>query len=271
MVSGIYCLQEPTWTSWCWAALLHAGPSSVVGGSAAAHLLGAVREPPDQILVWHRNSGAVKSIGGTVAGVTFRRADRSGRGKPLRTPIDVSLLDLAAEATENQTIAAITRAFSQGLTTPSRLRAASEKQKRVSRRALVSALCGQAALGIESVLEWRFSTVVVRAHGIPEPTRQQQILRGTRSDAVWEDHGLVAELDGRLGHEQAFRDMNRDNRLAMNGLQTLRYGWHDVTYRPCEVAWQLYDALFSRGWTGMRGRCDRCRNSVMTGVGLGCR
>lgn len=263
MLSGIYCLDEPTWPSWCWAALLHAGPGSVVGGSAAAHLLGAVPKAPEQILVWHGGTSAIKPIGNAATGVTFRRADRSGRGEPSRTPIDVSLLDLAAETTEDETIAAITRAFSQGLTTPSRLLAVSAKRKQVSRRALVKALCSKSAHGVESVLEWRFLQVVVRAHGLPGPTLQKELRRGTRSDAVWEEQGVVAELDGKLGHERVFRDMARDNRLAMSGLQTLRYGWHDVTERPCEVAWQLSAVLQSRGWTGVRDRCLRCRAARM--------
>ncbi len=263
MHSGIYCLQEPTWVSWCWAALLHAGPSSVVGGSAAAYLLGAVGGPPEQILVWHGNSGAIKPIGRQNTGVTFRRAKRPGRGQPPRTPIDVALLDVADEDTEDETIAAVTRAFSQRLTTPTRLIAAMDTRKRVKRRRLLTELCAEASKGVESVLEWRFLQVVVHAHGLPSPTLQKELRRGARSDAVWEGQGVVVELDGRLGHEQAFRDMGRDNRLAMSGLQTLRYGWHDVTERPCEVAWQLSEVLRSRGWTGVRGRCVRCRAARM--------
>lgn len=258
LVPGIHCLREPTWLSWCWAALLHAGPTGVVGGSAAAHLLGAVAGPPEQITVWHRRSSALQRIGDTGAGVTFRRAVRPGRGEPPRTPIEVTLLDLAGESTEDETVAAVTRAFSQGLTTPSRLFATLVNRQRTSRRALLTALCSEASRGIESVLEWRFLTVVVRAHRLPEPIRQQRLAAGTRSDAYWQDFGVVAELDGRLGHEQAFRDMARDNRLAMSGLQILRYGWHDVTHRPCEVAWQLREVLGSRGWVGDRGRCSRC-------------
>jgi len=263
MLSGIYCLHEPTWTSWCWAALLHAGPNSVVGGSSAAHLLGAVKEPPEQILVWHGNSGALKPIGCDDTGVTFRRGGRLGRGEPPRTAIDVALLDLADEDTEDDTVAVVTRAFSQRLTTPARLTAAMTTRKRMKRRRLLTELCGEASKGVESVLEWRFLKIVVRAHGLPDPTLQKKLVRGTRSDAVWEEQGVVVELDGRLGHELAFRDMARDNRLAMSGLQTLRYGWHDVTQKPCEVAWQLSGVLQSRGWTGVRGRCVRCRAARM--------
>lgn len=258
MLGGIYCLHEPTWTSWCWAALLHADSNSVVGGSAAAHLLGAVTRSPERILVWHGGTSALKPIGDGTIGVAFRRAERTGRGEPRRTPIDVTLLDLAAETTEDETVAAIARAFSQGLTTPPRLLAMSARRKHMSRRSLVKVLCDEASKGVESVLEWRFLRVVVRAHQLPNPTLQKELRRGTRSDAFWEEHGVVVELDGRRGHEQAFRDMGRDNRLALTGLTTLRYGWHDVTQRPCGVARQLCEVLQSRGWAGIRTRCDRC-------------
>lgn len=256
---GIYCLDEPSWLSWCWAGLLQAGSTGVLGGPAAAHLLGAVVRQPRDILVWHLRSSALQPMGNGECGVTFRRAERSGRGEPLRTSIDVTLLDLTAESSENNTVAAITRAFSQGLTTPSRLLALCDGRKQVSRRSLVVGLCGVASRGLESVLEWRFLETVVRAHRLPEPILQAHLASGTRSDALWRNNGVVAELDGQLGHEHAFRDMARDNRLALSGLQTLRYGWHDVTERPCGVAQQLGDVLQSRGWVGVVGKCELCR------------
>lgn len=185
------------------------------------------------------------------------------QGEPPRTPVDVTLMDLSDEGTEDETVAAVTRAFSQRLTTPTRLSSAMETRKRLKRRRLLTELCREASAGVESVLEWRFLEIVVRAHGLPDPTLQKELRRGTRSDAVWEDQGVVVELDGRLGHPLAFRDMARDNRLAMSGLTTLRYGWHDVTHNPCQVAWQLSQVLQSRGWPGVRNRCLRCRSARM--------
>lgn len=226
---GIYCLREPSWLSWCWAAMLHAGLTSVVGSSAAAHLLGVVVEPPSRILVWHDRASALEPIGDSAAGVVFRRAKRSGRGEPRRTPIDVTLLDIAAEATEDESVAIITRAFSRGFTKPSRLLAECHRRKKVSRRSVVVALCEEASRGVESVLEWRFLNSVIRRHWLPEPKRQAHLA------------------------------MARDNRLAISGLQTLRYGWHDVTQRPCEVAQQLSEVLVARGWTGAGKMCAACR------------
>ena len=55
-----------------------------------------------------------------------------------------------------------------------------------------------------------------------------------------------------------FRDMNRDNRFALIEWITLRYGWYDVSYRPCLVAFQIASALVTRGWNGVPTRCPGC-------------
>ncbi len=54
--------------------------------------------------------------------------------------------------------------------------------------------------------------------------------------------------------------MRRDNAALLGGEVTLRYGWSDVTERPCEVAWQVAALLTRCGWQGMPVRCSWCRN-----------
>lgn len=56
--------------------------------------------------------------------------------------------------------------------------------------------------------------------------------------------------DERRGQDQA-----RDNATAVSGA-TLRYGWGDVTRRPCETARQEAAALRERGWTGTLKPCS---------------
>jgi very-short-patch-repair endonuclease len=54
--------------------------------------------------------------------------------------------------------------------------------------------------------------------------------------------GVVVELDGHLGHDSTggkFRDMDRDNAVAVGGRFVLRFGWADVHERPCGVARQV--------------------------------
>jgi hypothetical protein len=68
------------------------------------------------------------------------------------------------------------------------------------------------------------------------------------------------ELDGRDGHTATgrFRDMHRDNLHALGGELTLRFGWFDVTTRPCGVAYQVFSVLSRRGHQDPFTRCRSC-------------
>jgi hypothetical protein len=55
--------------------------------------------------------------------------------------------------------------------------------------------------------------------------------------------------------EEAFRDLRRDNAAMLAGDRVLRYGWRDVTGRPCTVAAQIAIVLRRQGWTGSPHRC----------------
>lgn len=74
--------------------------------------------------------------------------------------------------------------------------------------------------------------------------------------------GTIVELDGRLHILGRFRDMERDNATLLEGDLTLRYGWPDITERPCQVAWQVAALLTARGWAGAPTRCDRCSGAT---------
>src|SRR6266480_2201298 len=103
---------------------------------------------------------------------------------------------------------------------------------------------------------------VERAHGLPESARQVPFTtpggRRGRRDRVYEPFGLVIELDGRLAHqpEERWRDKTRDNAAAADGKQTLRYGWSQVKWEPCETAAEVARALRRRGWGGRPRPCS---------------
>jgi very-short-patch-repair endonuclease len=118
---------------------------------------------------------------------------------------------------------------------------------------------------VEGPLEHAYLRDVERAHGLPAASRQVSVSRGTRSDAVYEEFGVVVELDGRVGHsgaEAVFRDLRRDNAHAELNMTTLRYGSADVRGRPCDVAAQVAAVLRRRGWTGTYAGCPRCRRPL---------
>lgn len=148
----LYCLREPSWESWCWAGILHAGRTGVVGGLAAAHLQGLIPDPPDDITVWHERSSALRRIGDSERSVSFRRSSRRGMGGLPRTIVEDTVLDAAKEADEDETVALVARALAQRLTTPPRLLTQMEQRQRVAHRGVLTELCGEAAAGVESVL-----------------------------------------------------------------------------------------------------------------------
>jgi hypothetical protein len=69
----------------------------------------------------------------------------------------------------------------------------------------------------------------------------------------------VVELDGKVAHpaELRWRDIRRDSASIVEGQKTLRYGWADVTERPCLVAAEVGAVLSGRGWDGRLRRCGR--------------
>ena len=80
---------------------------------------------------------------------------------------------------------------------------------------------------------------------------------------LYEHYATIVELDGRLGHDGVgrFRDMDRDNRATLTGAATLRFGWNDVAGDPCRTMRMVAAVLRARGWTGVPGRCPRCRTA----------
>ena len=111
-----------------------------------------------------------------------------------------------------------------------------EARSRYKQRKLVSQIVGDYKQGIQSVLEKKYYIDV-------------------------DYGGVFVELDGRAGHVGGgrFRDMERDNYHAVMGAVTLRYGWDDVNYRPCEVAFQVNQVLGRYGIRSEAHPCPKCR------------
>ncbi len=122
--------------------------------------------------------------------------------------------------------------------------------------------------GVRSNLEHRYIRDVERAHGLPRARRQVRVGRDGRVcylDGLYGEGLVGLELDGLVAHPpgERWRDFRRDNAGAADGIVTLRYGWADVTGRPCEVAGQVAAVLRWRGWAGQVRACGpTCAASV---------
>ena len=232
--NGLFCVRSPAWSSAAWAGVLRAGTGSVIGGVAASHLHGFQQCAPNKITVWVPGSSK-PSLSIENWTVVFRRSCRRGLGTPLRTHVEDTLLDSAAELDENSLVSIASRALSERRTTPARLLAALSSRERVRQRCVLQELCGAMGDGIESVLEWRYAERVERRHGLPALERQARLGGRERLDGLYREYGLAVELDGRQFHDAA-KDMVRDNSHALvHGVETLRYGWFAVTAESCLV------------------------------------
>jgi hypothetical protein len=70
--------------------------------------------------------------------------------------------------------------------------------------------------------------------------------------------GLVAELDGRLGHESfddRAKDMTRDNQVSVERRRSLRVGYRHTMSEACDTAVVVIEILRQNGWRGVPRPC----------------
>lgn len=261
---GIYLVPdvEPSWVGLVWAGVLIGGPDARACGLTAASLAGLTDDQPRPIQIITPN-GMFRV---DRPWVQFRQeANRvrkaSSRADPPRTRIEDTVLDLCAAGSRSGCVDWVTRAVQRRLTSPEALQAAVNRRARVPHRRFMTGLLTDVATGVHSTLEYRYLHDVERAHDLPTARRQRpRPGAGEFIDAVYEDFGVVVELDGRIGHvaEGQFRDRRRDNRHTRTARPSLRYGWSEVSGEPCGVATEVAEVLIGRGWGGYPSTCGRC-------------
>ncbi len=224
--------------------MLSAGPGAVLSHETAAelHRLADERDQPIHVTI----PVARRVI--AAEGVCLHRSGRPietvrERDYPPQTTVEETVLDLTQTARSFDDVCGwVTRAIARDLTDETRLQAAMKKRSRLRWRADLHEVLEAAATGDHSVLEFRYHRDVERAHGLPEPDRQVPFTakdgRRGRRDRVYQEYGVVVELDGRLAHpeENRWKDKARDNAAAAAGQQSLRYDWAAITQRPCATA-----------------------------------
>jgi Transcriptional regulator, AbiEi antitoxin len=262
---GIYATftGPPGRSARLWAVVLLSGPGAVLSHETAAELHGLTDRPAQDIHVTVPGQRRGKAI----EGVSVYRSARAvqavlGGAYPPRTRIEETVLDLSQTARSIDDICGwVTRAFARDLTDEVRLREAMGVRPRLRWRADLHELIVAAAGGDHSVLEFRYHRDVEQAHRLPEPDRQVPFAgpgRRGRRDRVYQEYGVVVELDGRLAHpaEDSWKDSARDNAAAAGGKQSLRYGWSQVKWHACETAVEVAKVLRQRGWEGLPRPCS---------------
>jgi hypothetical protein len=177
--------------------------------------------------------------------------------------VEETVLDLTQTAANFDDVCGwVTRAFARDLTDEARLLKAMQRRTKLRWRADLRELVTAAAGGDHSVLEFRYHRDVEQAHGLPPSERQVPFAkpggRTGRRDRLYREYAVVAELDGRLAHpvENQRQDKARDNAAAVDGLQSLRYGWTDVRRQPCATAAEVARVLRNHGWRGRPRPCS---------------
>jgi very-short-patch-repair endonuclease len=254
--NGVYATYSgrPGRDAELWAAVLRAGSSAALSHRTAAELNGLTDEPSQLIHItipaWQRTA--------PMAGAVLHRSRAFTKMvhptlMPPRTTVEHTTLDLTQSCKRfEDAFGWLCRAVGRGLTTPELLRSAMSGRARVRWRADLELALGDIGLGVRSPLERRYVADVERPHGLPKAERQAKLVTaiGSRyADNLYRLAGLAVELDGRAAHppEQHRADSLRDNAHAGLGIVTLRYGWTDVTSRPCAVATEIAALLNSRG------------------------
>jgi Transcriptional regulator, AbiEi antitoxin len=263
---GVYATftGSPGRCSWLWAAVLWAGPGAVLSHQTAAELQGLADKPANPVHVTIPHGRHIV----TIEGVRLHRSTRiveavRTRDYPPRTTVEETVLDLTQAANSFDDVCGwVTRAVARELTDEARLRAAMTRRGRLRWRDDLGDILEAAVTGDHSVLEYRYHRDVERAHGLPEPGRQTPFTakdgRRGRRDRVYQDYGVVVELDGRLAHpeENRWKDKARDNAAAAAGQQSLRYDWAAVAQRPCATAAEVIGVLREHGWQGRPKPCS---------------
>jgi predicted transcriptional regulator of viral defense system len=261
---GVYAAftGEPPREAFLWGAVLRAGPLSILSHETAAELDGLVDRRSKLLHVTVPARQHMRGITGLVIHRSRRSIAVRRHGRlPLQTAIEETVLDLAQVATSfDEVISLLARACQRRLTTPFLISETLGLRERVRWRTEIEQALRDVAGGVHSALEYRYLRDVERGHGLPTAERQARAVKDGRSiyrDALYRRYGVAVELDGNANHpaEQRWRDNRRDNAAAADGIFTLRYGWADVTERPCETAREVAAVLTQRGWPGPLRRC----------------
>jgi hypothetical protein len=237
------------------AALLYAGPGSVLTGPAALRGLRLTATDPGRRDVLVPASRRPRSI----AFVTIHRSTRVPErvvrdGRRLYTLPARALADTARDMTSLREVRAlIAGALQQGdcrlemLTTELR-----EGQVRDS--ALLRRVLAEAAAGIRSVVEAEFKDLLKRAR-LPLPMFNARLFAAdgrfiASPDAWWPEAGVAAEVDSRQWHlrpDDWEKTMHRHRAMSRHGILVLHFTPRQIRSDPASVIADITDALGAGG------------------------
>jgi very-short-patch-repair endonuclease len=245
---GVYRVghRAPSIESTYLAAVLACGDGALLGGLAAAHLLGLVRSAPAEPLVLAPTERRIERV-------RVRRCrslsvdDRSVfRGVPMTT-LSRTLVDLAATLDEDALARTCHEAIVRHRLSPPAVVALLERMPNArGARALRRVLVGDIPVTL-SALERRFLKLL-DADGLPRPETNCRA-GSKRVDCRWPEHRLTVELDSYRYHQSRHaweQDRVRDREARARGDRMRRYTYRDVYEHPRPMLDELTTLLADR-------------------------
>jgi hypothetical protein len=234
-----------SWEQRLWAGVLHAGPSSLLGGLTAASVHGVRGWDRDAITVLVENPLSFEPLEGVEFFRTRRSLDRMR--SPLALPVarlaPAVLLFAAHEDNQRTAQGAVAAVVQQRRATVSELRAWVERLRPLRRARLFRALLDDIEGGAQSLAEVDLRRAC-RRHGIAPPTSQRPRLdrRGRRrfTDAEWrlpDGRTLVLEVDGSF-HDDVLEATNhraRNRRLTTPTRTVIQCSAYELRHEPESV------------------------------------
>jgi hypothetical protein len=246
-----------------WVAVLWAGSGAALAGLTAARLQGlhGFDDWTDAIHLLIPASRTARDLRPPLClavhySRNFTKADIHPARQLPQTRVARSLVDAAAWArTDRGAQAVLAAGVQQRLVRVSDLAAEVGRNERVHRRGLMRETLEDITGGAHAMSEIDFTRRVVRRFGLPEPDRQvpRRDARGKRRwlDVVWEQAGLIVEVDGAAHMDvlQYWDDMDRGNDFTLKHYRILRYAAFVVRCQPEYVASQIRQALREAGYS----------------------
>ncbi|HEY0691206.1 MAG TPA: hypothetical protein VGD71_19475 [Kribbella sp.] len=228
------------------AALLYAGTDAGWSHFTAAEQQGLIQMNEQRAVHLTIPLGRrVRKQRGIVIHRAKRWRDRLDKVIPPRSAPAHAVLDIVGISESlDDAAAVIAEACQSGRVTTGEIAAALADRIGLRFRRELSPVLEAVAAGSHSLLEIRYLRDVERCHDLPMGTRQRRV-DNEFTDVAYGAFGLVVELDGRfhLAPKKRWRDLARDNRATLRAEATLRYGWLDITTRPCDAAVQVLQVM----------------------------
>jgi predicted transcriptional regulator of viral defense system len=221
-----------------WAALLYAGPDSLLSHTTAAWIWSLIDAEPKRIHI---------TVPGRRRSLPDVRLHHSREVDPVEhqelpvTSVPRTLLDLGGTLSPRRLRRALAEADFRGLLDTGEVETVLKRGRPGSKalRAALHSHMPQLAQTL-SLLEQRFLELCESA-GLPLPEINARVGR-MRVDAIWRDQMLAVELDGAAAHSGPAamkRDRRRELALRIDGFRVVRYSWEQVTRQPREVVADL--------------------------------